>query len=180
LPFEVIHAIREGEFDIHLVKPYNTMLYMLAISFDMDGLAEVLVGLAIITYSMIKLNLSVLTLGFLMYLVFIIAAFFVQIAVMVLVSSLAFLVVKSDALMHLYFKISDFVRYPVTVYHISIVFFLTFFLPLAISSFYPATALLKGVSLLTALTVLAPVVLFVAVSVFLWNLAMKSYTSAGG
>lgn len=180
MPFEVIDVIRGGEFDFYLTRPYNTLLYTIATSFDMDGLAEIVVGLAIVTYSMAKLGISILTTNFLMYLVFVVAGFLVQVAVMTLVSSLAFLVVKSDALMHLYFKISDFVRYPITIYHGGIVFALTFLLPLAVSSFYPAKALLGRLEPLTMLVVLIPVVLFVALSVLLWNAAMKRYTSAGG
>lgn len=180
LPYEVIHCIREGEFDKYLVKPYNTLLYLVAESFLIDGLPEILAGILVIAYAMIKLGISVFSLDFVLYLVLILAGFFMQISISVLVSAMAFLVVRSEALMNLYFKISDFVRYPISVYAVGIQFVLTFLLPLAVSSFYPATVLLRGASPGLLASVLLPVIVFTTVTVFLWSLAMKKYTSAGG
>jgi ABC-2 type transport system permease protein len=179
-PYEVIHCIREGEFDKYLVKPYNTLLYLLAESFIIDGLPEVAVGICLVAYTMIKLGLSVFSFSFFWYLVLVAAGLLVQVSVMVFISASAFLVVRSEALMNLYFKLSDFVRYPLNVYALGIQFALTFLFPLAVSSFYPAEVLLRGATPKILLSVLIPVVLFTVLSVFLWNLAMKKYTSAGG
>ncbi|MBW3004937.1 ABC-2 family transporter protein [Candidatus Woesearchaeota archaeon] len=179
-PYEVIHCIREGEFDKYLVKPYNTMLYILSESFIIDGLPEVAVGICLVAYTMVKLGLSVFSFSFFWYLVLVAAGLLVQVAVMVFISAFAFLVVRSEALMNLYFKLSDFIRYPLNVYALGIQFAFTFLFPLAVSSFYPAEVLLRGATPKILLSVLIPVILFTAVSVFLWNLAMKKYTSAGG
>ena len=179
-PYEVMHAIREGEFDKYLVKPYNTLLYMIAESFEIEGLAEVGIGIVIIAYSMAKIGISVFSLNFILYLVLVVAGFVVQAAMMTFISALAFLFVRSEALMNLYFKISDFVRYPINVYAIGIRMFLTFLFPLAVSSFYPADVLLRGATPVLMLEILAPVAVFAVIAVLLWNIAMKRYTSAGG
>lgn len=179
-PYEIIHCIREGEFDKYLVKPYNTLLYILAESFLIDGLPEIFAGLLLITYSMIMLNLSLFSLNFLAYVLLVFTGFLMQIAVTIFISSLSFLVVRSEALMNLYFKVSDFIRYPLNVYAVGIQLALTFLFPIAVSSFYPATALLKGFDALFMFKVLVPAIVFTAVSVMLWNAAMKKYTSAGG
>jgi ABC-2 type transport system permease protein len=89
-------------------------------------------------------------------------------------------VVRSEALINLYYKISDFVRYPLNVYAVGIQFALTFLFPLAVSSFYPAEVLLRGATPKILLSVLIPVVIFTVISFWLWNFAMKKYTSAGG
>ncbi|MBN1644775.1 ABC-2 family transporter protein [Candidatus Woesearchaeota archaeon] len=180
MPYEVINNIREGEFDKYLIKPFNVLLYLLAESFYMEGLAEIAVGIITIVYSMATIGISFLSFNFLFYLAMIIAGFAMQIGIAILISSLAFLVVKSDALMHLYFKISDFVRYPLSVYTFGIQFFFTFLLPIGVSSFYPSIVLLRGVSPKLLLSVFLPVIGFVIFSIFLWNWAIKSYTSAGG
>ena len=179
-PYEIIHSIREGEFDKYLVKPYNTMLYILSESFIIDGLPEVAVGICLVTYTMIKLGLSVFSFDFFWYLILVAAGLLMQIAVMVFISAFAFLVVKSEALINLYYKLSDFVRYPLNIYAIGIQFALTFFFPLAVSSFYPAEVLLRGATPKILLSILIPVIIFTAISVYLWNMAMKKYTSAGG
>jgi ABC-2 type transport system permease protein len=179
-PYEVIHSIREGEFDKYLVKPYNTLLYLLSESFVLDGVAEVFVGIAIITYSMMQLGLTVFSFNFALYLILILAGVLIQAAMMILISSIAFLVVRSEALINLYYKLSDFARYPMNVYAVGIQFTLTFLFPLAVSAFYPVTVLLKGATLLLLLKILAPIIVFLIISICLWNAAMKKYTSAGG
>ncbi len=179
-PYDVIRSVREGEFDKYLVKPLNTMLYIFATTFEMEGIPEVLVGMLITGFCMFKLGISVFSLNFLAYVVLIAAAFFAQAAVMVLVSSLSFIVVNSDALMMLYFKISDFIRYPLNVYTVGIKFFLTFMLPLAVASFYPATVLIQGATAKIMAMSIIPVIIFTIVAVLFWNYAMKKYTSAGG
>ena len=88
-PYEVIHSIREGEFDKYLVKPYNTLLYLLSESFILDGVAEVFVGIAIITYSMIQLGLTVFSVNFALYLLLILAGVLIQAAMMIFISSTA-------------------------------------------------------------------------------------------
>ncbi|MEM4263532.1 MAG: ABC-2 family transporter protein [Candidatus Woesearchaeota archaeon] len=180
MPYEIMQAVRMGEFDKYLVKPFNTLLYSLATSFDMEGLAEVAVGIIIVAFSMFKLGISIFSFNFLAFIVLIIAGFLVQAAAMTLVSALSFIVVNSDALVQLYFKISDFVRYPLNVYNFGIRFFLTFLFPLAISSFYPSIVLLQGATPKVMLTALLPITAFVIASLILWNKAMKNYTSAGG
>ncbi len=180
MPYDIMSSVRLGEFDKYLVKPFNTLLYMLATSFDMEGLAEVLVGIIIVAFSMFKLGISVLSFDFLAFIVLVIAGFLMQAAAMTLISAISFIVVNSDALVQLYFKISDFVRYPLNVYNFGIRFFLTFMFPLAISSFYPSIVLIQGATPKIMLTALIPIAVFLVASVLLWNRAMKSYTSAGG
>ena len=156
------------------------------VEFDMDRdlciipRVIIFIGILIVAYSMITIGITIFSFNFLFYLAMILAGFAMQVGVVILISSLAFLVVKSDALMHLYFKISDFVRYPLSVYAFSIQFFFTFLLPIGVSSFYPATALLRGVTPKLLASVFLPVIGFVIFSVLMWNWAIKKYTSAGG
>ncbi|MBW2969055.1 ABC-2 family transporter protein [Candidatus Woesearchaeota archaeon] len=180
LPYEVIDCIRDGEFDQYLVKPFNTLLYLISRSFELEGLAEMAAGFVIIVYSMIMLKSSIFSFNFLLFIVLVLVGCMIQIAAMIFISSIAFLAVRSDALMDLFFKVSDFARYPLSVYSFGIRFFLTFLFPIGVSSFYPAVVFLKGASFSFLASVLIPSVLFVMFSVILWNISMKSYTSAGG
>ena len=180
MTYKVIESIRDGEFDKYLVKPLNTLFYLFTESINSEGFAEIFAGCAIVVFAMAKLGLSLFSLDFLLYLVLVLAGFAFEMAISILVSSAAFLVVKSEALMNLYFKISDFARYPLNVYSGGVRFFLTFIIPLGVSSFYPATILLKGATSVLLLSTILPVFVFCAVSILLWNHAMKKYSSAGG
>lgn len=180
MPARVLEDVREGHFDKHLIKPFNTLTYFLFSSPDIDGFAEVFVGLALISWAFAKLGLSILSLNFLVYLLLILVAFLFQYAVMITISALAFLFVKSWALFDILFTLSNFARYPLNIYSSGFVFFLTFLFPIAVSAFYPVEVLLRGLTFLNLVKVVLPVVAAFCISIWFWNRAMKKYSSAGG
>lgn len=180
LSWWVLGAIYDGEFDQYLLKPYPILLYLLTLTVDHYGLAEVAVGVFLVVYSAIQLNISLFTFATLIYILLLIAAFFVHLAANIIVASMGFIAVKSEALIQLYQSLTDFARYPLNVYSFGVRFFLTFLFPIAISSFYPAEVLLKGASLKIILISILPVVAFFGISLLVWNVAMKKYSSAGG
>ena len=180
IPVQVIENVREGSFDKILIKPFNPLLYLTFSSVDLEGFAEVFAGLALIIWAFVKLNLIVFSLNTLFYLIFIIIALIFLYSLMVLTSSLAFLFVKSFGLFELLFKFLDVARYPMSIYGFEMRMIFTFLLPVAVVSFYPSSALLGTFSILTLIEILIPVCIFLTISIFMWNLAIKKYTSAGG
>ena len=180
LSWWVLGAIYEGEFDQYLLKPYPILLYLLTLTVDHYGLAEVGVGLFLVIFSALKLGIPLLTINTPIYILLIIAAFFVHLGANIIIAAMGFIAVKSEALIHLYQSLTDFARYPLNVYSFSLRFFLTFLFPIAISSFYPAEVLLRGASLKIMLISIIPVAIFFGISVAVWNIAMKKYSSVGG
>jgi ABC-2 type transport system permease protein len=180
MPYTVIENIREGTFDTILIKPFKPLLYLTFRSIDLEGLAEVVVGLGLIIWSLIKLNLSIFSLNFLVYILLVIIGLLFMYALMILTSSLSFLVVKSYAVAEFFLRLIDLARYPINIYSYSFRFVLTFLFPIAIVSNYPAAALLQSMSLINLIKIILPVFIFLGITIFLWNLAMKKYSSAGG
>lgn len=179
-PRIVVENVREGTFDKILTKPFNTLLYLTFSAIDIEGFAEVFAGIGLIIFAFIKLNLTVFSLNFLIYILIMIIALLFLYSLFIIISALAFLFVRSFALFELLFKILDVSRYPMNIYSIEMRFMFTFILPVAIVSFYPALALLGRFSIATFIEILVPVSIFFAVSLFIWNLGIKKYTSAGG
>ncbi|MFH1209842.1 MAG: ABC-2 family transporter protein [archaeon] len=180
LPYRVIDNVREGTFDKVLIKPYNPLLYLSFTSVDLEGLAEVFAGLFLIVYSFIKLNLILFSFNSLFYIFLVVIGFIFLYSVFVLMSALAFLFVKSFGLFDLFFKIMDVGRYPITIYEGGMRFLFTFIIPIGIVSFYPASVLIRGLNLLTVIEIIIPISLFLIFSIWMWNRAIKKYTSAGG
>jgi len=180
LSWWVLYSIYQGEFDQYLLKPYPTLLYLLALTADHYGLAEIAVGISLVVYSAIKLSIPLFALSTLFYILLIFVAFFVHLGANIIISSMGFIAVKSEALLHLYHNLLDFARYPLNVYGVGLRFFLTFLFPVAVSSFYPAEVLLRGVSVKILAISILPVALFFGIALFLWHTAMKQYTSVGG
>ena len=180
IPYKVIEEVRDGTFDKFLIKPYNTLMLLTFSSVDIEGLAEVFAGLALIVWSFIRLNLTVFSTNFLVYLFLIGLGLLFVYSLMVLIASLSFLVIKAEALVSLFFSLVDLARYPIQIYGIGFRFFLTFLLPVAIMSTYPASSLVFGLKFWSILEITVPVVLFFIISIYLWNKAMSKYSSAGG
>ncbi|MBU2634525.1 MAG: ABC-2 family transporter protein [Nanoarchaeota archaeon] len=180
LPFQVIRSVQQGTFDKVLIKPFNPLLYLSFSSIDIEGIAEVLAGLGLIIWAFVKLGIIVFSWNTLLFLFLILLAFVFLYATFVLMSSLAFLFVKSFGLFDLFFKIIDVARYPLSIYEGGMRFVFTFLIPIGIISFYPVNVLLGGLSIMTLLEILIPVLLFLGFSVFMWNRAIRKYTSAGG
>lgn len=174
-----LDAINWGNFDQYLLKPYSTLLYLLALTVDHYGLAEVATGLVFIIYSAVKLNIGFFSFDALMYVLFIIAGFVVILSSQIIIASMGFIAVKTEALMQLHNKLTDLARYPLNVYDFGIKFFLIFLFPMAVSSFVPAEVLLRGFAP-KMLLYLIPVAIYFSLSLWLWNSAMKKYSSAGG
>jgi ABC-2 type transport system permease protein len=179
IPVQCIDEIRNGTFDKILTKPFKPLTYLTLSSFDLDGVGEVLVGIALVIWAMLKLNLGI-GVNFLFFIMMILLALVFEFSLNVLIASMAFVAVKSWALFDLLSSLQMFGTYPVTIYGPGLQFFLSFILPIAISSFYPSQVLLKGITSVNLTYILVSVAFFLFLSLFLWNIAIKKYTSAGG
>lgn len=179
-PFDIVEAVREGEFDLYLLKPYNPLVFLSLTGIDIDAFVKFLVGAILVIFAAVKLNLSFFSLNTLAYFYLIFLAIAFLHAMMVIVSAVAIIAVKSYALLDVFFKLFDIVRYPVTIYSSEIQFFLTFLFPIAIVSFYPAQALMHGINLLTLTKITIAIASFYTVTIFIWKFALKKYSSAGG
>ena len=180
IPFNVIENVREGTFDKILTKPFNPLLYLTFSSIDLEGIAEVITGIFLIAWSLIKLDISIFSLNAVYYALFLLLALLFLYSAMIMISALAFIVVRSFGLLELLFKFMDVARYPMNIYGLEMKFIFTFLLPIAVISFYPASALLGRFSIATFIEILVPVSIFFAISLFAWNFGIKKYTSAGG
>ena len=177
-PARVIEAVRDGSFDKYLVQPIKPLWHLTISAWDLEGGAEVLTGLALIGWAMTKLQLA--TINIVMYPLFILLGLLFIYSLLIIVAALAFLVVKSWALYDIFFKLSDFGRYPLTIYEGTLRFFLTLILPIGLVAFYPAEVLVRGGIIHNLIMAGAPVIVLFGIALLLWREAMRRYTSAGG
>lgn len=179
-PERVIAGVRRGSLDKHLIKPFNPLAYFLLTSWNLEGFAGIIVGLALITWAAIKLNLVFLSLNTIAYILLLIVALFFFCSMMIIISALAVIFVRSQALYQLFFSVTRFTKFPLDIYSSGLFFALTFIFPIGIAAFYPVEALLGSLSLLTMVEIVIPIAVFFGVSLILWRYALKKYTSAGG
>jgi len=179
-PIRVISNVRNGDFDQFLLKPFNTLLYMTFSAWDLDGIAEVLVGAGLIIWALPQLGITFAFWNVFWYIILILFGLLFQYSIMVMISAISFLVVKSWGLFDLFWGFTKFARYPLNIFGVSAQFIFTFLFPVAISAHYPALALMNGATAWGLLKIILPVLGFFGFSLLLWHFAMRNYSSAGG
>lgn len=168
----------EGDFDIPLTKPFSTVGYLMAQGIDFHGLTEVLVGLALIVWTVTKLHLiNVILVPFIFL---IILAIIFMFSISLILAALAVIFVRIWALNNLTDVLGMVSTYPMSVYSQSFRFFFTFIMPAAIAAYWPAAILLGKEPLSSMLTAVISVGIFLVFSLLLWKFALKRYQSAGG
>ncbi|MBI4145825.1 ABC-2 family transporter protein [Candidatus Woesearchaeota archaeon] len=172
-------AVEFGNLDKYLLKPYNSWLYLLSISVNWEGLAEILLGTALVTYSAIKLNIP-LSINIFLYFILIFTALVFMTSIYTLISAGSIIAVKNEALNNLFQRFLDFARYPADVYGTGVQFVITFLFPLAISATFPAQTLLHGTTIKGLATMILPTIAFFIISLAAWSYSLRKYSSAGG
>lgn len=75
---------------------------------------------------------------------------------------------------------SDFARYPVTIYNKAVRYIISYIVPFAFTSFYPASYFLRGGNALYCIGgTVAISMIFMVISVWIWNRGISAYESAG-
>lgn len=177
---QVIDMVKLGKFDSVLVKPYNPLAYLTFSSFDWDGLGELFVAMVLLVWAFIALGITIFSWNFVIYLFIALLGLLFIYSIIIIISALSFLLVKSWALFALFYRTMDFAKYPLDIYGSGLRILFTFFLPLGVASFYPAKALLEGLGGLLILQLTISVGVIFGISLVLWHFAMRKYSSAGG
>ena len=133
-PVIVVENVREGTFDKILIKPFNPLLYLTFSSIDLEGVAEIITGTFLIAWSLIKLDISIFSVNTVYYAMFLLLALLFLYSAMIIISALAFLVVRSFGLFELLFKFMDVARYPMNIYGFEMKLIFTFLIPLAVKA----------------------------------------------
>ena len=172
--------IIDGKFDRVLLRPVGTLTQVLFESFNISGLNEIILGLAVMIYAGLKLSLTFGVTDFLALLILAPGASLVYTGVFLALTSVSFWHEDRMGLAPPVYNVIRFARYPVTIYGSFVRIFLTFILPFAWVAFYPASWFLgrsdfHKVALLTPLVGI--LVMFIAVCI--WRAGTRSYSSTG-
>ena len=176
----VVEHVRAGTLDFVLLKPADAQFLVSTARFEPARLADGLAGLCILGYALHVGGLRPPPSAVLAALALLVGAVLILYSIWILVVSLAFMVVKVDNLTYLFSSIYDAARWPASVFRGAVAFLLTFVIPLAVMTTYPALALRELLGPREALTALGVTAAFVITGRLVWLRALGRYTSAGG
>ncbi len=174
----IIEQIRDGTFDFVLVKPVNAQFYASLRSIVVWRLFDIAAGGVIIVYALKQLGVQPPPQQVLIFIAMIALAAVIVYSLWLMMVTLAFWFIKVDNLTELFGAFYEAGRFPVTVYQGWVRGLLTFVIPIAFITTFPAAMLLNraGEVQLGWAALLAAIMFFV--SSRFWNLAIRSYSSA--
>lgn len=180
ITWHTVHAIREGEYDVNLVKPVSPLMFATITAVNLDGLTRTFLGAFVIVYALVKMGWVFSLINFLGFVFLILLALLFMYSIDILIAALAFLVVKSYALLDIFREFLAVGQNPLTIYGATGMLVFTFIFPVGLAAFYPASAILGKIPTLTILYLAAIAFGFFVFVLLIWNLAIKKYSSAGG
>lgn len=176
----VVEHIRKGTFDLILLKPADAQFLASTSKIDMTRAVDLIAAVGLCVLGLVK-GASRPSVGALLSCALIAACgALILYSIFVMVISMAFWVVKIDNLGYLIASAFDAARWPASIFKGVAAFILTFVLPLAVITTWPAEALLGRLEPQRMLWALALAATFGLVSRGVWRVALGRYTSAGG
>ncbi len=169
-----------GEFDRYLLRPMNPFFQLISDKFQPDALGELMMGFLLIGLSIQKGIVEVTPLNVLLFVISIGAGALIYTDIKLFFASLAFWVKNSGGILQLAYNMSDFAKYPVSIYSKPIQLILSTIVPFAFVAFYPASYFLTGEAALKLIGVEVLIALAgwgIAYATF--NKGISIYESAG-
>lgn len=169
-----------GEFDRYLLRPINPLFHLISEVFQTDALSEIIIGIVLLIYSVVKLNLSFSLIDGVLLLFATFCGTIIYASIKLFFSSFAFWIKFSQSILFVNYVLNDFSKYPISIYGKPIRIILTFIIPFAFTAFFPAGYFVGKVDMLTAFggTFLAAGISFF-IAYTTWCMGIRIYESAG-
>lgn len=171
--------IRNGGFERFLVRPINPLFHLLADRFCQDGVGNFLIGLLLVVTAWSTLAIPLTVLNIVYIVVMVISGGAIFMALNLLTATTSFWIMDSVPVTRAVFDNHFFAQYPLSIYPGALQVIMTWIIPYAFCSFYPASYLLgRDVGVLAfASPVVAAVFLFIAYRA--WLIGLRHYGGTG-
>ncbi|MCI6498825.1 ABC transporter permease [Lachnospiraceae bacterium HCP1S3_C3] len=172
--------VRKGDFDKYLTRPINPLVHVIIENFQFDALGEFITGIVLVVYASVKMSLRLTFVNMLLFIIAVIFGTFIFTSIKIACAAIAFWVKRSGSILQVFYMSSDFARYPVTIYNKAVRYIISYIVPFAFTSFYPASYFLRGGNALYCIGgTVAISMIFMVISVWIWNRGISAYESAG-
>lgn len=174
----IIEQIRLGTFDFVLTKPVNSQFMASLRHLSIWKLADVAMGLGICVYAAARLSLSPSIADLIAAAAFVLCGTVILYSIWLMMVTLAFWFVRIDNISELFSAIYETGRFPVSVYPSWMRGVLTFVVPIAFITTFPAAALLGRAAPLLLVAAFALAAGLFWACVCFWRFAVRRYSSA--
>ena len=172
--------VRKGDFDKYLTRPINPLFHVIAETFQIDAVGELVVGICLMIYAAPSAGLYITPLSVILFILVIPFSALIYTAIKIGTAAVAFWIKSSGFIIQMVYGMNEFAKYPTTIYSNFIKLIVTFVIPFAFTGYYPCLYFLTGENPLFNIgcTVLIAVIFF-AISLVIWHKGLSAYESAG-
>jgi ABC-2 type transport system permease protein len=175
----LMEGIRLGTFDFLLTKPADSQLLASAQVVAPQAATDAVVGIAVITYALTRLDVAIGPMHIALFAVLLLAGLVIVYSFLLILSTCAFWFVKLENVLVIFQTLfGNAGRWPITIFPGWLRMFLTFVVPLAFAVTVPAQALTGTLSWPTSLLAVGVAALFFLVARVFWMVALRRYTGA--
>lgn len=170
-----------GRMDRYLVRPLNPLFQVYANYISDNNISKLIINIALIFYAANQIEMQLLTLSNFFYGVLaILSGVMVLASVFLAFSTTAFWTGRSKAVFWLFFQLSEFRKYPYSIFSAPIQLMLVTIIPIAFASFFPVTFFLEREQwrIWQILTLFAGPIFFI-ISYKFWKKGLSNYSSTG-
>lgn len=172
--------MKKGGFDILLIRPRSIHLQILGNDFAFQKIGRVVASLFLLIFSTYKL-IPVLTLDkLLLIILMVLGDFIIIVSLFIIGAFFCFYTVEGLEFINVFTNGSKQVNeFPMSIYHKAIGLIFTFVIPIALCNYYPIEYLVgKSTSFYYFLMPLSSLI-FLSISIFIFNLGLHRYSSTG-
>jgi ABC-2 type transport system permease protein len=176
--WSTMQYIREGSFEVVLLRPLNPLFFLIATNFD-TGSFGLLIG------GGVMFGISIAHTGFVslaaiaQFLILFAGGFAVMTGFQMIMAATSFKWVGNSRLPDILDSILSFGKYPISLFPRTIKTLASFIIPVGMIGFFPASALLGQLEPFVLVAVI-PCVLFMFFGIWMYLYMVKLYEGAGG
>ncbi|MDI6703255.1 MAG: ABC-2 family transporter protein [bacterium] len=172
--------IIKGELDAILTKPINPLFHILATDFSEKEIGELFVGIILIIKSIIGLKIHFGILELLALLYFLLNGIIIYGSINLIAVIICFWTKDIQGLTSPIMRIQEFSQYPVTIYGKAIRFVITWIIPFAFISFFPAVFFIRKEEFIGYIICIPLIgIIFPLIAYLLWLKGLSRYESSG-
>jgi ABC-2 type transport system permease protein len=175
---QVVWQIRQGTFDFVLLKPVDAQLLVSISKVVPSKLIDFSTGVALAIYAVSRLEPAPSAPAIFTAVLMLLGGAVTIYAIWLLISCTAFWFVKVDNMAFLFSSIFDAARWPIGMFRGWVRVVLTFVIPVAVMTSYPALAVLGQLELAHAAIAWATGLILLVISRLVWSYAIRHYSSA--
>ncbi len=176
--FELGRNVRSGHFDFFLAQPGSPLFMVSTRKFDLDGLVNVPVALAIVLYAARQLHLDPGAAQLAAYALFVVCGLILHYAMLLAIISLVFWLQSARGIEGGYFGLTEFSRMPREALRGAAAFVFVYALPVVIVSNVPSRVLIDGINPVQTAWLVGATGFWLVVAVTIFHAGLRRYASA--